>query len=422
MIDEEWKYVAMSGNICPGGPSTWHINDLDERRVVSVTMDEEQDSEDIAIQYYRRLSSELLTNVYRIHLSDTGEVISTYTDPQNDPTYFVHYPLFSEISSPEGVLTARRDELEELERLAVDTDLVRYMPCSGAPARKVVFKYFYIWQRTLMSWKELNLWMRLPHHPNLVRFDRVVLDELEGRVVGFTSEYVSGGNLADNTSRGFKLKWLKQLIDVVDLLNLRYGIAHQDIAPRNLLVDDSTDSIKLFDFNHCSRMNRLLPPCSAIDEEGYIEEANDVKAVMFTAYELITQDTRFRTVPPTELNLEELSIEWIKHPEVTLDHPVASYRLMLQEWLEQRADTIHGVNEGDAPEAINWPSRPRPPSRTEPVYYTSGEVTTRDVEYEFEHRWRVRDRGGTGVSWERPPQRVLDKGTRVLSSGKILKW
>lgn len=82
-----------------------------------------------------------------------------------------------------------------------------------------------------MAWKEMNLWMRLPRHPNIVPFDKIVLDELEGRVVGFTSSYVPGGNLEENKSRVFKLKWLKQLIEVVDLLNLRHGIVHQDIAP-----------------------------------------------------------------------------------------------------------------------------------------------------------------------------------------------
>ncbi|KAI0476965.1 hypothetical protein F4859DRAFT_514297 [Xylaria cf. heliscus] len=43
------------------------------------------------------------------------------------------------------------------------------------------------------------------------------------------------------------------LIQVVDLLNLRCGIVHQDIASRNLPVDDSTDSIKPFDFNFAAR-------------------------------------------------------------------------------------------------------------------------------------------------------------------------
>lgn len=72
----------------------------------------------------------------------------------------------------------------------------------------------------------MNLWMRLPRHPNMVPFDRVVVDEIEGRVVGFTDEYFPGGTLEDNTTRVFQLEWLRQLIRAVDDLNLRYGIAH----------------------------------------------------------------------------------------------------------------------------------------------------------------------------------------------------
>jgi len=97
--------------------------------------------------------------------------------------------------------------------------------------------------------------MRLPRQPSIVPFDKIVIDELEGRAVGFTSNYVPGGNLEDNKSSVFKLKWLKQLIEVVNLLNIWHGSAHQDIAPRNLLVGDSTDSIKPFDFNYATRIS-----------------------------------------------------------------------------------------------------------------------------------------------------------------------
>ena len=57
---------------------------------------------------------------------------------------------------------------------------------------KVVFKYYFLWQYAQSSWKETNLWMRLPRHPNIVSFDRIVVDELEGRIVGFTNNYVPG--------------------------------------------------------------------------------------------------------------------------------------------------------------------------------------------------------------------------------------
>ncbi|RWA05819.1 hypothetical protein EKO27_g9282 [Xylaria grammica] len=417
MIDDASKYYSLSGDIPVGGPSTWHITDWDQRRVVSVTMDGEQDDDNAAIQHFRRYSSQLPLNVYRIHLSDAGEIISMYTDVENDRTCCVHYPLLSEISVPEGVLTVRRDELEELDRLGPDADLVSYPPCSGTSATRVVFKYYFLWQYAHMSWKEMNLWMRLPRHPNIVPFDKIVLDELEGRVVGFTNSYIPGGSLEENKSRVFKLEWLKQLIDVVDLLNLRYGIVHQDIAPRNLLVDGSTDSIKLFDFNYAARINRSPLP----QGESYVEHRNDVKGVIFTTYELITQNYNLRRVPHEKQNLKDLTIEWIKHPEVKLDHSVASYQLMLQEWQERRAGNLHGAHAGAAPEAIDWPSRPKPPLKTISLGTRNGQPSYVTVENWDERRQDIRDRGDKVLNWERPPQRLLDSGTRVLSSGRVLE-
>ncbi|KAI0552642.1 kinase-like domain-containing protein [Xylaria curta] len=405
MIDDDSKYFSLSGNI------------RDQRRVVSVTMDEEQDNEGIAIKHFSRHGSQLSPNIYRIHISDTGEIISTYTDPENDQTCCVHYPLLSEISVPPGISVVRRDELEELERLGPDVDLVSYPPCSGDSATKVVFKYHWLWQYTQMAWKEMNLWMRLPRHPNIVPFNKIVLDELEGRVVGFTNNYVPGGNLEENISRVFKLEWLKQLIEVTDLLNLRYGIVHQDISPRNLVVDDSTDSIKIFDFNFAARIRRSSLPEDKREGESYVEHRNDVKGVIFTMYEIITQDYSFRSVPHEEQNLEDLTVEWIKHPGVQLDHPVASYQLVLQEWQELRAGNLHD----DSPEAIDWPSRPQPPQKTISMKDANGRLFNRTVDDGVERRQDVWDRGGKVLNWERPPQRLLDNGTRTLSSGEVLK-
>jgi hypothetical protein len=120
-----------------GGPTTWHVTDWDQRRVVSVTMDGEQDDDNIAIEHFGRYSSQLSPDVYRIYVSHDGEIISTYTDSKDDQNYCVHYPFLHEILLPEGIQTVRRDELEELERLGPDVDLVAYPPCLGESAKKV---------------------------------------------------------------------------------------------------------------------------------------------------------------------------------------------------------------------------------------------------------------------------------------------
>jgi hypothetical protein len=137
MIDDDFKYIALSGSITPGGPSTWHVTDWDQRRLVSVTMDEEQDDESLAIEHFSRYSDQLSPGIYRIRVSHTGEIISTYTDPKDDKTCCEYFPFLQDIILPDGIRTIRRDELEELERLGPDVDLVAYPPCRGEPAKKV---------------------------------------------------------------------------------------------------------------------------------------------------------------------------------------------------------------------------------------------------------------------------------------------
>ncbi|KAH7167919.1 hypothetical protein DER46DRAFT_625606 [Fusarium sp. MPI-SDFR-AT-0072] len=205
-----------------------------------------------------------------------------------------------------------------------------------------------------MSWKEMNLWMRLPRHPNIVPFDQVVVDELEG----------------ENKSRVFKLKWLQQLIKVVDDLNLEYGIAHQEIAPRNLLIDEPKDSIMLFDFNFATRINCPSPG----EGESYIEDRNDVKGVIFTTYEIITQDDSLRSIPHQDQNLDNLGLKWVKHPEVKLDHPVESYQLMLKEWRERREGGFRSGN-------------------TISLKTVQGQTNSVTVDSWYERRQDVRDRG-----------------------------
>lgn len=255
--------------------------------------------------------------------------------------------------------------------------------------------------------------MRLPRHANIVSFDRVVVDELEGRVVGFTNDYVPGGTLEANGSRVFQLEWLWQLIQVVDDLNLEYGIAHQDIAPRNLLVDELSESIMLFDFNFAARINH--PPSEG---EWCQEERNDVKGLIFTIYEIITRDDSLRSVPHEDQDSNILTLEWAQHPEVKLDHPVMAYKTMLHTWQEQRATDLGRGSSGKAPKAIDWPTRPRPPLKTTNAINVQGQPVSFTSEEWFQLRQDILERGGQFLDWERPPQERLDGKTRMLSTGK----
>lgn len=237
-------------------------------------------------------------DVFAISVSE-GDELTISKDPEDDETQCPHYPALDDVECAESIQTVPRGQLREVGRFGPNVDLTSYAsPNSGGP-KQVVFKYYFLDRFLFRRWDELNIWMRLPSHPFIVPFDRLVVDQLEGRdvVVGFTSVYISGGTIEENTSRTFKLKWLKQLLCAVDDLNLKYGIQHQDIAPRNLLVDEEADKLLLFDFNFAVRIGY---PSQEEDHEQYSIHRDDVKGVLFTIYEIITRDMHFREVPHHE--------------------------------------------------------------------------------------------------------------------------
>jgi hypothetical protein len=235
--------------------------------------------------------------------------------------------------------------------------------------------------------------MRLPPHPNIVPLDRLVLDVPHGSVVGFTTPYVPGGTLDTDNSRTFKLKWLQQLTRVVDDLNLKHGIMHQDIAARNLRIDSSTDALVHFDFNYAARYGHT----------GYVKDRDDVKGVIFTLYEMITHDEHFRDVPYANQNykdVQELS-EWVKHPEVLLDHPVSEYRDFLKKWLRRRDKGTKVAIYTEASKPVDWPALVETGDGDIVVSHKSrkppavGAVSRRDMT----------KGNGTTIDWARPPYR-----------------
>ncbi|KAI9154792.1 N amino acid transport system protein [Paramyrothecium foliicola] len=411
MIEEKWRYFAPGGAITPGGPSTWHILDWDQRRIISVTMDEEQESEDLAIMHLKKHIDTLGPDVFAIHLLANGELISVSTDPKDDETTCVYYPPLQAL--PGDARTVLRSELVELDRLGPNVDLVSYTPCTNATEmRKVVFKYYFLFQFLDRRWHELNLWLRLPPHPHLVPFDRVVLEELHGHVVGFTTLFIPGGTISENKSRVFKLEWIRQLMRVVDDLNLKYGIAHQDIAARNLLVNPETDELMLFDFNYSAR----------IGDTEYDKDRNDVKGVIFTLYEIITRDTHYREIPHHEQNPADVEVlrEWTQHPDVKLDHPVQEFRVALNEWVNKRREGKQITTYKEAPEYIEWPDFPNPPPEGDIFYDNLGNPTVVQGIHLYEIR-RDQAKGSRVVNWERPAQRKLGNGDHLLANGQFVR-
>ncbi|KAK4043391.1 kinase-like domain protein [Parachaetomium inaequale] len=210
-------------------------------------------------------------------------------------------------------------------------DLVSYQgtPCAGGTGlatTKAAFKYWFMENGMIRTWLELNSWSRLPRdHPHIVPFDAVVLDPH------------------------------------VDDLNYRYGMMHQDIAARNLVIDGN-DNLRIFDFNY-----------SIMIDKHYTPERDDLKGVIFTLYEIITLDEHFRDVPHDQQDSEAvLKMKWEKHPDVKLDADVQESRDVLDSWVTERkakeffkrADTW-----------VRWPFVPKPPAVAMPIYDHDRKVT-----------------------------------------------
>ena len=249
-----------------------------------------------------------------------------------------------------------------------------------------------------MAWDELNILKSLPPHPNIVPFDRVVLEE-ESRVIGFTTKYIPGGTLA-NSNVPIRFEWLQQLTQLVDFLNLDYGIMHQDIAPRNLLIDPSTHKILLFDFDR-----------AASGEKNLQDGRDDVSSVVFTLYELITNDTSFSGIPHWERNIDMVQSisEWTSHRE--LDSEVSKFRKFLDEWVATRRSDV----DGDMKRYLNAPNRlTLPDLPTAPEYTVRFEMVSRGGKPVWRTGRRSRNTtmklGQYCFRWERPPQsRLLNK-------------
>lgn len=354
MIKEPWKYTSFTCTaFVPYGPTTWIVMDWDRRRVIAVFTDEYQFDGAVALAHFRRHINILPPDVYKIHVSLNGDLLKVSTDPKDDEWVCLHRPKIEELQlqTPLGIETIVRTELHELSRMAPQLDLVSY---GKRREKKAVFKYVLLFSHFQRFWNELNILIRLSHHRNVVPIDQIVLDEVHGQIVGFASRYIPGGSLEGNPSRSFKLRWLKQLTQLVDDLNLRYGVVHHDIAARHLAIDPETDDLLLFDF---SISHRIGGPgyASHVDISGM-----DITLVILAVYGIITGDKSFEYIPIGERNssvVEELE-EWVPSPGIVLDGPVSVYRSVLREWATRRREAKPISIYIEAPEYIDWPEFP----------------------------------------------------------------
>ena len=169
---------------------------------------------------------------------------------------------------------------------------------------------------------------------------------------------------------------------------------HQDIAPRNILIDER-DNLRILDFDDAIMIGK-----------DYTPDLDDAKGVVFTLYEIITLDEHFRELPHKQQDPEVvLTMEtWAKHPDVKLDADVAEFRAVLGEWVAQRK-----AREFFQPTEtwVRWTEMPEPPVVTVPTYeyHKGGGKTitgTKTGPRDVVTRQQLVDLGAEYWDWERP--------------------
>lgn len=145
--------------------------------------------EDVETSVLEQFADYLSPEVRAITVNDDGLLTGVSTNPEEDDTFFIGYIPFSLCPSLADCPTVFFSQLRELDRLGPGVDLISYND------RRLAFKFNPLGmpRRLQMSWKEMNLLSKLPPHPNIIPFDRVVLEDVESRVIGFTTKYIPGG-------------------------------------------------------------------------------------------------------------------------------------------------------------------------------------------------------------------------------------
>ena len=167
---------------------------------------------------------------------------------------------------------------------------------------------------------------------------------------------MSGGTLEHYHDKPFYFRWLKQLTDAVDDLNLRFGIMHQDIAPRNVLVDSPSGNLKLFDFDRAkligAEKHMLAQFTTTLTGSSLLFMRPSQKMNFFREVRIDQQDVR---------EVEELEFWDLKLPLEDEKGGIAEYRKALTEWAIgwRTIRTIKHYTEASEP--ISWPPYVEPP-------------------------------------------------------------
>ncbi|KAK3350344.1 hypothetical protein B0T25DRAFT_550328 [Lasiosphaeria hispida] len=351
----------------------------------------------------RPIVDDLPPAVTAIDFSQSGKLLRTVSDPACYSSHCTYYPSTHEYQLPAPLPTLLRSDLAVVQRFGC-ADKVVY--ANGKQEKVAAFKYNPVANVCGgCVWPEIQIQTRLAPHPHILAIESLVLEEISGQgVVGFTMPFIPTGTLEDNVPRLFKLRWLRELMHLVDELHFEYGIAHQDIEGRNLFISDTTDSILLFDFGWAAQIGTTHD--ARYVYRGEVPKRNDVKGTMFFLYRFITRDPQYRIYYLDEADEGDIMdrAKWVKHADVELDHDVETFYNELMAWVRKRRDGLNIITHyTEAPRHFEIPD---PPINNVAGYQGRGHS---------KHRIQA---GLPVVMWERPPASKVDKSRKLLATGR----
>ncbi|KAH6658977.1 hypothetical protein BKA67DRAFT_652251 [Truncatella angustata] len=288
------------------------------------TTDDDVEEGNDAIDILGKFFDVLSPDAYSITVDARGLLQSISPGGKARPSQMHHTIPFKSAPHLEKCLTVHFSQLVETDRIAPGVD--RVFP-QGQEHLDYVFKYGLTLMKDRFIWKEVSILSMLPKHRHILALEHVVLsDEPEPCILGFTSRFIAGGDL-NNNPRPFKLKWLQQLTETLDFLNLELGIVNRDISAKNLLIDEVTDDIILFDFGIA---------CTTAQVEWRNDDVDDA---VITLYEIITHDDSVRQhyAYNGEISAAEIIFDkptWLVKGELACE--VSFLRKHVEEWYHRR--------------------------------------------------------------------------------------
>ena len=186
-------------------------------------------------------------------------------------------------------------------------------------------------------------------------------------------------------------------------------MVHSDIRPHNLLIDEITDNVKIFDFNAAYQLGDA-------EARGH-NRRDDVHYAIVTVFEIITRSLadHFDGLHVWEIDTRKIFAvrPWKKHPDVSLDEPEAEYRNVLENWVKARESRDKQKIPIDKRHWIQWPKRPDFPE----VWFAGDMVSTSS-----QMRGELVQAKHPYIEWQRPPSRHLPllTGQSLLATGQVI--